>query len=64
MSPIIDKLRTIAKALVAAVTPILVAGVADIAADLSTMAQGGVTAAASALLVYLVKNQPAPTQEA
>lgn len=60
MTTLTDKLRAIAKAIVAAVTPILVAGVADIAAELSTMAQGAVTAIATALAVYLVRNGVSP----
>lgn len=64
MTNLVAKLRAIAKAIVAAVTPIVVAGVADIAAELSTMAQGAITAVASAVLVYLVRNAPQPTPEA
>lgn len=57
MQKIIDRLAVMAKAIVAVITPIVVAAIADIAADLTVMAQGAVTAAATAVTVYLTPNK-------
>lgn len=57
MSKIINRAAAAAKAIVAAATPIVTAAVVDIVAELSTLAEGGIAAAATALLVWLVPNR-------
>lgn len=53
---LIARARVAAKAIVAAVTPIVVALVADVAAELSTTGQGLVAAVATAAVVWLTPN--------
>lgn len=47
-----------AKAIIAVVTPIVVALIVDVFTELSGMAVGGITAAATGAAVYAVANRP------
>lgn len=59
MTSIVNRLATAAKAIVAAATPIVVAAVTDVLGELTIIAQGAVTGAATAVTVYLTRNRPA-----
>ena len=63
MSKIVDRLAVMAKAIVAAITPIVSVAVVDILAEVSVMSTGVIAAVATAVLVYLTPNRPAPTPE-
>lgn len=56
MTLILDRLTPIAKAIVAAVVPILSVAVTDAITELSTAGQGVVATVATALLVWAVPN--------
>lgn len=58
MNSIIARLAEAAKALVAAATPIVTVAVTDILADVSKVAQTGITSLASLVLVYITRNRP------
>ncbi|MEM9710584.1 MAG: hypothetical protein AAGA17_00090 [Actinomycetota bacterium] len=59
MTPI-QRLTTIAKAIVAVVTPILSLAITDAVAELSVYADGLVASAATALLVWATPNTSTP----
>lgn len=62
METIIELARTSAKAIVAAVVPIIVAFIVDASGELTILAVGGITAAAGAITVWLVPNKITPGQ--
>jgi hypothetical protein len=59
MTKILERLQLMAKAIVAAVTPIVSVAVVDVLAELSVMSTGLIAAAATAALVYLTPNKTA-----
>jgi hypothetical protein len=61
MNDLLDILKGSAKAIVAAVVPIVTVTILDATTELGTLAQGAVASVATAVLVWLKRNTPTPT---
>ncbi len=61
MTRIIEGLKYVAKAVTAAVAPLLTVWVTDALAEFQTIAQAGIAAAVAAVAVFLIPNGPKPS---